>query len=148
MNEDDLNDIVLSKIEHELIEEFNNHIKYAHGALMTIFDNEIPDLLLPYPKDLIIKALTNFDRYIFEQTKLENSSHFEFECLDMYVSNDYALKEMAKRVNKAAFRDDFMKFNYFEQRRRYQQLLNKLTEETNQKYDGSRGIKDEDAKSL
>jgi len=130
MSTEDRTNLIQQKVLSEVHKAFSSHVTYTHGILMYLFDGEIPELLLPYPKDLIEKALIDWEQYIFQQTKIEHDSSLEFQCLEMYVSNDYSLKEMAKTFNKLSSRDDFVKFFYINQKKQYSELIKRIDEET------------------
>ena len=123
MKDKDNTEIIQSEIETAVHNEFNNHIRYAHGILMYIFGGQIPELLLPFPKEVIIQVLNNFDKNIYETTVVSDASSTEFLCLDMYINNEFALKNIAKIASKMSYRNDFRKFFYIEQTKNYSQLI-------------------------
>jgi len=111
-----------------VIQGFGKFMEVANGPLMLLFRSEIPETLLPYPKSVILEALTIGEEYFRQEgmAEMENAIGMQIAALEMYTDNIAALKQLVKHLEDPTFRKHLFSTFGSTQETQYANLIKQL----------------------
>lgn len=86
------------KLAEKIMHDFGKFLEISHGILMMIFFCEIPESLLPYPREQIENALKSMKNYFQDNTEAVKHIDSALAMLLFYTKDEDALNSFLKRI--------------------------------------------------
>lgn len=94
----------------KIVQSWGKYLEYAHGKLMCIFGESIPESFLPFPENTLKEALNILAEH---QRTLGNEEMVKvlqgsFEVLAMYENDEEAISKAARLFNDVTWRSTML----------------------------------------
>jgi hypothetical protein len=88
------------KLAEAIMHDYGKFLEISHGGLMGLFSTEIPESLLPYPKEKIEEALVNMANFFRENETIKRNIEACLASLECYIEDKKALESFSKKNEK------------------------------------------------
>lgn len=111
---------------NQIKQDWGKFLEMTNGRLMSLFLGQIPELLLPYKKEIIEEALEIMIKYFSDNANEEavNTIKSSIQLLGMYVDDREAIKEASKHFSDKDYLDIISKTTGNDQQKQYEYVLN------------------------
>jgi lipoate-protein ligase A len=110
------------KLAEAIMHDYGKFLEISHGGLMGLFSTEIPESLLPYPKEKIEEALVNMANFFRENETIKRNIEACLASLECYIEDKKALESFSKKMKNKEFMEKFLKWR----KNRQEKLLKEL----------------------